>query len=70
MEYGRRIPCSGSAWAGREESAILFVGVDVAKRDHCLGAIDAQGQVVLKPVRFSQDSAGFAALAGHLLRLG
>lgn len=49
---------------------MLFVGVDVAKRDHCLGAIDAQGQVVLKPVRFSQDAAGFAALAGHLRRLG
>lgn len=47
-----------------------YVGVDVAKADHCLGAIDAQGQVVLKPVRFTQDAAGFAALERHLRSLG
>lgn len=49
---------------------MIYVGVDVAKADHCLGAIDAQGQVVLKPVSFTQDAAGFAALARHLERLG
>jgi transposase len=49
---------------------MMFVGVDVSKRDHCLGAIDAQGQVVLKPVRFTQDAAGFARLATWLRSLG
>ena len=49
---------------------MVYVGVDVAKADHCLGAIDAQGQVVLKPVRFTQDAEGFARLAGLLRRLG
>ncbi len=49
---------------------MIYVGVDVSKADHCLGAIDAQGTVVLKPVRFTQDAEGFTALAGHLSRLG
>jgi hypothetical protein len=25
---------------------MIYVGVDIAKADHCLGAIDAQGVVV------------------------
>lgn len=49
---------------------MIFVGVDVSKADHCLGAIDAQGQVVQKPVRFTQDAAGYARLASLLRSLG
>jgi transposase len=49
---------------------MIYVGVDIAKADHCLGAIDAQGRVVLKPVSFTQDAEGFVALARHLERLG
>jgi transposase len=49
---------------------MIFVGVDVAKADHCLGAIDAQGRVMHRPMRFSQDAEGFAALAAVLRRLG
>jgi transposase len=47
-----------------------YVGVDVSKADHCLGAIDAQGQVVLKPVRFTQAAEGYAKLATLLASLG
>src|SRR5665213_4595370 len=69
---GRRMAfsCSGSAGVGRKESIMISVGVDVAKADHCLGAMDAFGKVVLKPVTFTQDAEGFLALAGHLHRLG
>lgn len=49
---------------------MIYVGVDVAKSDHCLGAIDAQGKVLLKPITFAQDAEGFAKLAGHLHQLG
>lgn len=49
---------------------MIYVGVDVSKQDHCLGAIDAQGQVVLKPARFTQDAAGYARLATWLRSLG
>lgn len=49
---------------------MIYVGVDIAKADHCLGAMDAQGKVVLKPVGFTQTAEGFSALAGHLRRLG
>jgi len=49
---------------------MIYVGVDIAKSDHCLGAIDAQGVVAQKPVRFTQDATGWAALAAILMRLG
>lgn len=49
---------------------MIFVGVDVAKSDHCLGAIDPQGKVVHKPVRFTQDAEGFSRLSGILRSLG
>lgn len=47
-----------------------FVGVDIAKSDHCLGAIDPLGQVVQKPIRFTQDAEGWAKLATILRDLG
>jgi transposase len=47
-----------------------FVGVDIAKSDHCLGAIDAQGKVVVKPQRFAHTAEGFAMLAAILGGLG
>ena len=49
---------------------MIYVGVDISKSDHCLGAIDAQGAVVHKPVRFTQDAEGWAKLAGILRQLG
>jgi transposase len=47
-----------------------YVGVDIAKSEHCLGVIDTAGKVILKPMRFSQDAEGFRALAGILQELG
>jgi transposase len=47
-----------------------YVGVDIAKSDHCLGAIDPQGKVIRKPKHFIQDAEGFRTLAGILQELG
>lgn len=47
-----------------------YVGVDIAKLDHCLGAIDAQGKITHKPIRFTQDAVGWAKLASILRELG
>lgn len=49
---------------------MIYVGVDIAKFDHCLGAIDAQGKVVQRPVRFTQDAEGWSKLAEILRRHG
>jgi transposase len=49
---------------------MIFVGVDIAKSDHCLGAIDSQGVVVQKPARFTQDAGGWAKFASILQGLG
>lgn len=49
---------------------MMFVGVDIAKSEHCLGGIDAQGKVVAKPQRFTQNAEGFAKLAAILSGLG
>ena len=47
-----------------------YVGVDVSKPDHCLGAIDVAGAVVQEPKRFTQDASGFSWLKGVLEELG
>lgn len=49
---------------------MIYVGVDIGKSEHCFAAIDAQGKVVLKPTRFTQDASGFAKLARILRDLG
>jgi transposase len=52
---------------GTKESAMIFVGVDIAKAAHLVAAIDAQGRTVLKPERFTQDAEGFRRV-GEILR--
>jgi transposase len=49
---------------------MIYVGVDIAKFNHCLGSIDPQGTVVQKPVRFTQDAVGWAKLESILRELG
>ena len=46
---------------------MIYVGVDIAKADHCVGAIETTGRIVQKPMTITQDAAGFAAI-GNLLR--
>jgi transposase len=49
---------------------MIYVGIDIGKSRHCAAAIDAQGQVVLKPIVVVQDSAGFTTFHERLLTLG
>lgn len=49
---------------------MIYVGVDIAKADHCVAAIDGNGRVVLKPTTITQDAAGFHRLGQLLRQLG
>lgn len=49
---------------------MIYVGVDIAKAEHCLGAIDDQGRIVRKPVRFGHTAAGWKRMAEILNDLG
>lgn len=49
---------------------MIHVGVDIAKRAHWIAAIDDQAQVLLKPVRFTQDAEGYRHMAEILRSLG
>jgi transposase len=39
-----------------------YVGVDIASERHVVGAVDAQGEVALKPTAFGEDAGGYAKL--------
>ncbi len=49
---------------------MIYVGVDIGKSRHCVGAIDAQGGCVLKPWAFSQTPAQLELLEEKLRKLG
>jgi len=49
---------------------MIYVGVDIAKSDHCLAAIDESGRVVLKPTTIGHDAEGFRRLGALLGQLG
>ncbi|WP_284514057.1 IS110 family transposase [Hungatella effluvii] len=42
-----------------EVTAMLFVGIDIAKRNHEAAVIDQQGHVVRKPMRFANSQLGY-----------
>ena len=48
----------------------IFVGVDIGKRFHCAAAINARGEVLLKPVKVLVTAEGFAAFEERLGQLG
>ena len=47
-----------------------YVGIDIGKERHAVGAIDDEGQVVLHSQFFAGDAGGYAALTGLLRKLG
>lgn len=49
---------------------MIYVGVDIAKADHCLAAIDQMGRIVCKPTALTQDAEGFRRLGTLLNQLG
>lgn len=48
---------------------MLYVGIDVAKIKHDVTVLNEQGQVVLKPLTFSNNRAGFELLHNTLKQL-
>lgn len=44
---------------GTEGGAVIYAGVDIAKDDHVIGAIDDSGEEVCKPLAFKNSEAGF-----------
>lgn len=46
-----------------------FVGIDVSKGCHTAAAVDADGQVRIKELRFTDDAAGYQSLLTALARL-
>lgn len=51
-------------------SVTCYVGLDIGAETHTLAAVDAQGTVVQRPLRFAEDAAGYAQLDATLTRLG
>lgn len=45
---------------------MLYAGIDIAKFDHVVGAVDQSGKPLSKPMTFSNSSAGFAKCASYL----
>ena len=48
----------------------FFVGVDIGKGSHCAAAINARGEVLLKPVKVLASAEGFAAFEERRRQLG
>lgn len=45
---------------------MLFAGIDIAKHDHVIGAVDERGRSLSKPMAFKNSQAGFEKLAAYL----
>lgn len=45
---------------------MLYVGIDIAKHDHVIGAVDEKGKALSKPMRFKNSSEGFRKCASYL----
>ncbi len=48
---------------------MLFAGIDIAKHDHVIGAVDERGRSLSKPMAFKNSQAGFEKLAAYLAGL-
>lgn len=48
---------------------MLFAGIDIAKYDHVIGAVDERGRSLSKPTAFKNSQAGFEKLAAYLAGL-
>jgi len=45
---------------------MIYVGIDIAKQKHFAAAMTADGEVLIQPFGFSNDSEGFSLLASKL----
>jgi transposase len=47
-----------------------YVGIDVGSEAHVLAAVDARGDVVVRPARCTEDADGYARLDAALAQAG
>lgn len=45
---------------------MIYVGINIAKLNHFASALDSEGEVLIQPFEFSNDSDGFHILSSHL----
>lgn len=45
---------------------MIYVGVDIAKLNHCAAIMDSNGQVLQSPFMFTNNSQGFNKLLSNL----
>lgn len=59
--------CKGSGPASDPKGgAVIYAGVDIAKNDHVIGAIDDSGDPVCRPLQFKNCEGGFEKCAAWL----
>lgn len=45
---------------------MIYAGIDIAKNDHVIGAVDERGKDAAKPMKFANSTAGFDRCAAYL----
>lgn len=45
---------------------MIYAGIDIAKRDHVIGAVDERGKEIAGPMKFANSAAGFDRCAAYL----
>ena len=45
---------------------MIYVGIDVAKLNHCASFVDSDGVILVEPFEFQNDHSGFQTLLKHL----
>lgn len=59
--------CKGSSPASDPKGgAVIYAGVDIAKNDHVIGAIDDSGDPICRPLQFKNCESGFEKCAAWL----
>lgn len=48
---------------------MIYVGVDIAKLNHFASAISSDGEILIKPFKFTNDADGFHMLVSKLISL-
>ena len=46
--------------------SMIYVGIDVAKLNHCASFVDSDGVILVEPFEFRNDHSGFQTLLKHL----
>lgn len=45
---------------------MIYAGIDIAKRDHVIGAVDERGKEIAGPMKFANSAVGFDRCAAYL----